>query len=188
MSAEVAQWCQACERCQVAKVSQPAAHSFMGHLLASNKILSIDFTVLEPSHNGIEDVLIMTDVFSKYTWAVHTRDQRAITVARVLVNEWFSKFGVPAWIHSDQGWSFEGSLIHQLCVLYGIEKSRTMPYHPSGFGQYERFNGTLHDLLRTLPVSHKRDWSSCLPQVLYTTLHQATGESSFLLMFGQIPS
>ena len=49
----------------------------MGHLLASrpNEILAIDFTLLEPSHNGLENVLVMTDVFSKYTLAVPTRDQ-----------------------------------------------------------------------------------------------------------------
>ena len=192
MSAEVVEWCQVCERCQVAKVRQPVAHSFMGHLLASrpNEILDIDFTILEPSRNGMEDVLVMTDVFSKYTWAVPTRDQRAATVAQVLVVEWFSRFGVPARIHSHQGRSFESSLIQQLCGLYGIKKFRTTPYHPSGNGQCERFNRTLHDLLRTLPVSWKRDWSSCLPQVLYaynTTPHQATGESPFLLMFGQEP-
>ncbi|XP_035989238.1 uncharacterized protein LOC118561320 [Fundulus heteroclitus] len=48
----------------------------------------------------------------------------------------------------------------------------------------------LHNLLRTLPVSQKRDWHACLPQVLYcynTTPHQSTGESPFLLMFGQEP-
>lgn len=75
----------------------------MGHLLASrpNEILALDFTLLEPSQNGVENVLVMTDVFSKYTQAVPTRDQRALTVAQVLVSEWFSKFGVPARIHSD---------------------------------------------------------------------------------------
>ncbi|KAK9515992.1 hypothetical protein VZT92_026587 [Zoarces viviparus] len=192
MSSEVADWCQTCERCQVAKDTQPATRSYLGHLLASrpNEILAIDYTLLEPAHNGLENVLVMTDVFSKYTLAIPTRDQRASTVAQVLVAEWFFKFGVPARIHSDQGRNFESSLIQQLCGLYGMEKSRTTAYHPAGNGQCERFNRTLHNLLRTLPVSRKRDWNSCLPQVLYcynTTLHQATGESPFFLMFGQEP-
>lgn len=164
----------------------------MGHLLASrpNEILAIDYTSLEPAQNGVENVLVLTDVFSKYTMAVPTRDQRAATVARVLVSEWFYKFGVPARLHSDQGRNFESSLIQQLCNLYGIVKSRTTPYHPEGNGQCERFNRTLHNLLRTLPVSRKRDWHVCLPHVLYcynTTPHQSTGESPFFLMFGQEP-
>lgn len=192
MSADVSKWCQACERCQVAKDSQHPSASFMGHLLASrpNEIVAIDYTVLEPTQSGLENVLVMTDVFSKYTLAFPTCDQRASTVAQALVVEWFSKFGVPARIHSDQGRNFESSLIQQLCRLYGIEKSRTTPYHPAGNGQCERFNRTLHNLLRALPVSRKRDWSSCLPQVLFsynTTPHQATGESPFFLMFGQEP-
>lgn len=192
MSSDVAQWCRKCERCQVSKDTPTAASSFMGHLLAScpNEILAIDFTLLEPSRNGLENVLVMTDVFSKYTLAVPTRDQRASTVAQALVSEWFFKFGVPARIHSDQGRNFESFLIQQLCVLYGIEKSRTTPYHPAGNGQCERFNRTLHNLLRAFPSSRKRDWHSCLPQVLYsynTTPHQSTGESPFYLMFGQEP-
>uniref|UniRef100_A0A3P9HPV2 Gypsy retrotransposon integrase-like protein 1 n=1 Tax=Oryzias latipes TaxID=8090 RepID=A0A3P9HPV2_ORYLA len=192
MSVDVTDWCQKCERCQVAKANGPPARSPVGHLLASrpNEILAMDFTVLEPTRGGLENVLVLTDVFSEYTLAFATRDQRASTVAEVLVTEWFSKFGVPARIHSDQGRSFEGTLIQQLYFLYKIEKSRTTPYHPTGNGQCERFNRTLHDLLRTLPNSRKRDWNACLPQLLYaynTTPHQATRESPFFLMFGQEP-
>lgn len=192
MSSDVTHWCQTCERCQVAKTTQPTVPSFMGHLLASrpNEILAMDYTVLEPTRNRIENVLVLTDVFTKYTLTVPTRDQRASTVAQVLVTEWFCKFDVPARIHSDQGRNFESSLIRQLCHLYGIAKSRTTPYHPAGKGQCEQFNRTLHNLLRTLPVSRKRDWHCCLPQLLYsynTTPHQATGESPFFLMFGQEP-
>ncbi len=81
MSADIARWCQECERCQRAKGVPSAPGSFMGHLLAawSNEILALDFTVLEPSRSSLENVLVMTDIFTKYTLAVPTRDQRAET-------------------------------------------------------------------------------------------------------------
>ncbi|CAL9687717.1 unnamed protein product [Knipowitschia caucasica] len=189
---DVRNWVQECERCQVAKDTGQGSRSYMGHLLASrpNEILPIDFTLLEPSRNGYENVMVMTDVFSKFTVAVPTRDQTAPTVAHVLISEWFYKFGVPSRLHSDQGRSFESALIRQLCSLYGVEKSRTTPYHPAGNGQCERFNRTLHNLLRTLPLPQKSNWAACLPQVLFcynTTPHQGTGESPYYLLFGQEP-
>lgn len=111
-------------------------------------------------------------------------------MAKVLVNEWFYKFGIPSRIHSDQGRNFESTLIQQLCELYGIERSRTTPAHPMGNGQCERFNRTLHNLLRTLPSPKKKNWAIYLPQVVFsynTTPHQSTGESPHFLMFGQDP-
>lgn len=192
MFTDIKEWCQDCERCQGSKDTQPVAHSFMGHLLASrpNEIVALDFTILEPTRGGIENVLVMTDVFSKYTLAIPTRDQRAATVAQVLVNEWFYKLGVPSRVHSDQGRNFESALVQQLCQMYDITKSRTTPYHPAGNGQCERFNRTLHNLLRTLPAAQKSDWTTALPQMVFcynTTPHQSTGESPYFLMFGQDP-
>lgn len=38
----------------------------------------------------------------------------------------------------------------------------------------------LHNLLRALPTSRKRDWTACLPQLLYAyniTPYQSTGEN-----------
>lgn len=83
----------------------------MGHLLASwpNEILAIGYNVLEPAGNGMENVLVMSNVFHKSMHSVPNCDQCASIVAQVLVVEWFSKF--PACIHSDQGCNFESSLI-----------------------------------------------------------------------------
>ena len=66
-------------------------------------ILAVDFTFLEKSFSGIENVLVLTDVFAKYTLAFPTRDHKAQTVVKILVNEWILKFGVPDCLHSDCG-------------------------------------------------------------------------------------
>ena len=190
MRRDIEKYCRECNRCVAAKAVQPKVRTFMGSLVASKplEVLAIDFTLLDKASDGRENVLVLTDVFSKFTQAFPTPDQRASTVARVLKEKWFYTYGIPQRIHSDQGRSFEGDLLKRLCQMYGIEKSRTTPYHPEGNGQCERFNRTLHDLLRTLPPEKKKRWPQYLPQVLFaynTTEHQSTGLSPHELMFGQ---
>lgn len=190
MSQEIERYCQECGRCVVAKAVRPKVRAFPGNLMAARPldVVAIDFTVLEKSTDGRENVLIVTDVFSKFTQAYPARDQKASTVARLLTEGWFYRYGVPKRLHSDQGRNFEGDLLKQLCQLYHIEKSRTTPYHPEGNGQCERFNRTLHDLLGSLPPHQKCKWPQALPQILFaynTTQHASTGYSPFELMFGQ---
>ena len=103
----------------------PALHTTSSHLFASRpvEILAIDFTKLETASDGRENFLVLTDVFSKFTQAIPTRNQEAGTVAKVLVHEWFQRDGVPQKIHSDQGRDFESKLVKSLCELYGIKKT-----------------------------------------------------------------
>ena len=137
IAADVERWCKKCERCTVAKAPVPNIRPTMGTLLAEHPldVLAIDFTLMEKSSDGKENVLVMTDVFSKFSIAVPCRDQKASTIAKVLAKEWFQKYGVPRRIHSDQGRNFESTLVKDLCSVYGIIKSRTTAYHPQGNGQ-----------------------------------------------------
>ena len=172
--------------------SQPKDTSKMGHLLATRPLetIAIDFTILEPASDGKENVLVITDVFTKFTQAIPTRDQRATTVADVLQREWFVRYGVPRRIHSDQGRNFESALIHELCELYNITKSHTTAYDPQGNAQCERFNSTMHGLLRSLSPEQKRQWPELLPELVQaynSTPHASTGFSPHFLLFGEEP-
>ena len=154
---DVKDWCQNCEICTLAKPVHPAVRTSMSHLESRpNQILAIYFSLLERSRDGREQVLIMTDVFSKFTQPVPTRDQRASTVAGVLVQEWFYRYGVPAQIHSDQGQNFKSLLIQQLCSFYGIQKAHTTPYYPQGNG---RANVSIRPYMACCRPSHlPRSW------------------------------
>ena len=69
----------------------------MKHLIANqpNKLICMDFTVLEKTDDGIENDLVITDAFTKWNRTIPTRDQKAKTVAKILVKEWFYQYGVP---------------------------------------------------------------------------------------------
>ena len=81
----------------------------MRHLLAFKPMerLAIDILKLDRGHGGVEDVLVMTDSFTKFAQAVPCKDQTAPVVAMALRDHWFGRYGVPVQLHSDQGRNFE---------------------------------------------------------------------------------
>ena len=93
MSKDVEVYCKQCRRCVVSKTKKVRSTNGM---LAKRprEVLAIDFTLLEPSSSGIESALVLTDVFTKFTRVIPTKDQKACTVAKVLVKDWFMRFGV----------------------------------------------------------------------------------------------
>ncbi len=190
---DVEHYCKNCKRCMMAKEPTPKIKPKMYHLIANSPmdVIAIDFTVLEPSLSGVENVLVISDIFSKYVITIPTRDQTARTVARVLVRDVFQRIGIPKRIHSDKGRSFENNIIQELCSIYGITKTRTSPYHPQGNSQVERYNRSMHNMLKTLEADQKRRWPEHIQNLtlMYNyTPHATTGFSPYQLHFGRRPN
>ena len=68
-----------------------------------------------------------------------TCNKEAEPIAKILVEQVFSRFGIPLSILSDQGKEVDGPIMREVCRLFGIEKLRTTPYKPST-NQVERFH------------------------------------------------
>ena len=82
MSKDVEVYCTQCHGCVVSKAQK--GKSTMGALLAKRprEVLAVDLTLLEPSTSAIENALVLTVVFTKYTQVIPTKDQKARTVAK----------------------------------------------------------------------------------------------------------
>ena len=76
-----------------------------------------------------------------------TKNHMARTKARMLYNNYFSVFGFPQCLMSDQGTEFCGKVIAAMCSPLGVEKIRTTPYHPQTNGSAERVHQTLQRMM-----------------------------------------
>ena len=65
-------------------------------------------------------VLVISDYFTKWTKSFPMKNMEAATVARIMVEEVFTRFGIPVQIHSDQGRQFESRLFTEMCELLEI--------------------------------------------------------------------
>ena len=139
------------------------------------------------STSGNKYGLVVTDYFTKYVEMYGIPNQEASTVATVLTKEFFSRFGVPNFLHSDQGTQFESKLFQEICTLLGITKTRTTPFRPQSDGQSERNIKTLTRMV-AMTTEEQENWDEHLPflsMAYRATPQDSTGLTPNYLMFGR---
>ena len=165
----------------------------LGHISVSQPFTfwAMDYMgPLPETSRGNKHILVVVDHFTKWCEAFATPDQKASTVAPLLVNRVFSRFGPPVVLRSDQGRNFESTLLHEICNFMGITKTRTTSYHPQCDGQTERQNRTIQAMLSAFASKRRDDWDLWLDSVTFaynTSRHDALGTSPYGVVFGQLP-
>ena len=190
MQTEAMQHVQQCTRCLRRKTPSHVAPLQPIHVTQPLELVHMDYLSLEPSKGNIENVLVITDHFTRYALAYPSKTQTAQATARILWDNFICHYGFPEKFISDQGRNFESDLIKELCKIAGVKKLHTTPYHPQSNGQCERFNSTLCNMLGTLSEEEKSDWKSylgCMTHAYNCTKHASTTYSPYYLMFGRHP-
>ena len=188
MNQDVTEYVTNCHWCHVTKGHYTGPQTKQRLLITNNPLdlLCIDFLKVDQSRDGKENILVLTDAFTKFSQAFITNNQKELTITKVLVNKWFYIYGILAHIHSDKGQSFENAIISKMYSMYNIKQSMTTPYNPHGNSICERCNCTLLGLLQTLPKEQMSCWPLHVPSLVFTynaMPHSITSYQPYELMF-----
>lgn len=148
--------------------------------------MAVDVAGLLPvTENGNCFIVVAMDHFRKWPEAYAIPNHDAMYVADALVNNFFTRFGVPFKLHSDQGQEFEWEVFAECCCVLGIQKMRTTPLHTKSDGMVKRFKAMLAQELAKYCSEGQAEWDRKLPvfpMAYRPAEHQATGFTPAKLM------
>ena len=188
---DVKTYCSRCDQCASRKGPGRKQKGPMSQYNVGAPMEGVAIDVLGPlptTDRGNRYLLIAMDYFTKWPEAYAIPNQEAITVAKVLVQEFFCQFGVPLEIHSDQGRNFEASVFREVCKLLQVSKTHTTPLHPQSDGMVERMNHTIEAQLAMFVEQDQKDWDQYVPLLMMayrSAVHDTTKCTPAELMVGR---
>ena len=191
MKDQIQEYCRHCDKCFARKPKSYKNRAPLGSYQVGEPMERIEVDILGPlplSKHGNRYILVVTDMFTKWTEAMALQNQEASTVSRALVDNFICRFGTPLQLHSDQGRNFESELFKELCSYLGIDKTRTTSFRPQSNGGVERFNRTLSSMLTVYCEKNQSTWDDFLPLVMMayrSSIHKTTSKTPNSMLFGR---
>jgi len=186
---DVERYCRQCGNCNCYRRGHLPRTGPLQPMITGNIMerWHVDITGPHPrTARGSKYILTCVDAFSKWAEAFPIPNKEAKTIARVLVEQLFCRFGTPIALLTDNAKELDGRLMQEICRLLDIDKQHTSYYHPETNSVAERFHGTLNTMMGRVVSSSQHDWDLALPYVMAAyraTLHQSTGYTPNYLMF-----
>ena len=191
MHGEVATFIKSCHTCQV--IGKPThnpppapLHPIPAVDSPFTRVLIDIVGPLPTTRSGHKYLLTLMDATTRYPEAVPLRSFNAKFVVKALL-KFFTHFGLPAEIQSDQGTNFTSKLFADTMTEWGIKHITSSAYHPQSQGALERHHQTLKNMLRAFCYEQEKDWDEAVPYVLFAAREAPTeslGFSPNQLVFG----
>ena len=193
MRADVRRYCRSCLVCASRKGTGQALKPTLHPIPVGGPFerVGVDVLQLPLTLDGNQYVVVFIDYLTKWVEVFAVPNQKAETIARLLVEGVICRHGAPLELLSDRGTNFLSDLVLEVCKLFDVKKLNTSGYHPQTNGLCERFNSTLIQMLAKTGERYGHDWDKHLPYVLYayrSSVQESTKESPFFLLYGRDPS
>ena len=181
--------CQSCAACKVRSVPNAPLVVDEKEIIPRESI-SMDIASMPESVRGNNGFLLIIDLSTKFVSVAILSSAKADFLSDSLWDKWFSIFGVPVTLRSDQGRNVDGRLIRKMCDELLIKKSRSSPYHPQGNGAAERAIASIKKKISLMCQSRQidvTDWDTVVFEAVLAhnlSTNKSTKFPPFTSMFG----
>lgn len=191
LKSDVVKYCRSCHVCQlVGKPNQtipPAPLCPIPVVGEPFEHLILDCVgPLPKTKTGHKYLLTLMCTATRFPEAIPLRSLSTKVVLRSLI-KFFSTFGLPKIVQTDQGSNFMSRVFKQVLTQLNIKHHVASAYHPESQGALERFHQTLKSMLRTYCADSAKEWDEGLPLLLFAireTTQESLGFSPADLVFG----
>ena len=132
-------------------------------------------------------ILTIEDGFTRMAWAYPLKNKEGTTVARVFLDNFICRYGMPQRVHSDNGKEFVNKIMEELMDRLRVDKTTTPTYNPNS-NIVERLHRTLNQTMRVFMERDETQWNQYLPGFLMaynTKVNASTGFTPHYAFFGR---
>lgn len=190
MAMDTKRYVRACVTCKQCKPTTVASAPEMGRQKNTDRpfqILALDFIQSLPrSRNGNCHLLVLMDIFSKWTILVPVKKIEAKGVCKIVEDIWIRRYGTPEVVISDNATTFTGKEFQSLLKQRGIRHWPNSRHH-SQTNPVERTNRTINACLRTYMQPDQRVWDTRIgdiEEMINTNVHASTGFTPYRILYG----
>ena len=117
--------------------------------------------------------------------AIPLRNIKARNICKALI-KFFTFFGLPRPIQSEQGSNFTSKTFQQVMDQLGIQRHNSSAYHPESQGALERFHQTLKTMMKSYCLENGKDSDEGVHLLLFAvrdSVQESLGFSPYELIF-----
>lgn len=129
--------------------------------------------------SGNKYIATFVDWYSGWPEAFPIPDKTGETIAHLIIEEIFPRYGACLQIVTDNGTEFENRVVKETLETLNISHVTTSFYHPQSNAKVERFHRTLNDVLSKMVDGNTNSWDLFLNQALAAVRFNISESSKF---------